>query len=85
MNKAKQHIFDRNYELGGNSLLRQFAHWRRMKYSTMGYYSNGPGLKNMLVLFVYHRLGRPIFAIHGWYHRQPRLQALARRLRPGKG
>jgi len=81
MNKPEQRILDSNYELGGNSLLRQFSHWRRMNCSTMGYYSNGPGLKNMLILFIYHRLGKPIFIVHGWYYRQPRLQALVQRLR----
>lgn len=85
MSKTNQRLLDNNFELGGNTLLRQFSHWRRMKCTTMGYYSNGPGLKNMLILFVYHRFGRPIFALHGWYHQQPRLQALLHRFRPSGG
>jgi len=82
MSKPERPILDQNYELDGNSLLRQAGHWRRMKCATMGYYSNGPGLKNMLVLFVYHRLGKPIFQLHGWYHRQHRLKAMVSRIRP---
>lgn len=84
MSKHEQRILDQNYELGGNGLLRQAKHWQRMKCTTMGYYSNGPGLKNMLILFVYHRLGKMIFRLHGWYHRSDRLKAWVARIRPAR-
>jgi hypothetical protein len=82
--KNKPHqCLDHNYELGDNSLLRQLNHLRRMRFSTMGWFHSGPGLKNIVVLFVYHRLGRPIFRLHAWYQQQPRIKALLSRILPG--
>ena len=82
--KNKPHqLLDQNYELGDNKLLRQLNHLRRMRFSTMGWFHSGPGLKNIVVLFIFHRLGRPIFRLHAWYHHQPRIKALLRRILPG--
>jgi hypothetical protein len=82
--KNKPHqLLDQNYELGDNKLLRQLNHLRRMRFSTMGWFHSGPGLKNIVVLFVFHRLGRPIFRLHAWYQHQPRIKALLRRILPG--
>ena len=81
--KNKPHqLLDQNYELDDNKLLRQLNHLRRMRFSTMGWFHSGPGLKNIVVLFVFHRLGRPIFRLHAWYQHQPRIKALLRRILP---
>lgn len=83
--KNKQYqLLNDNYELGDNSLMRQLNHLRRMRTSTMGWYHSGPGLKNLLVLFIYHYLGRSIFRLHAWYQQQPGLKALVGRFIPGR-
>lgn len=79
MTKPKQKLLNQNYELGGNSLLRQFNHWRRMQHSIMGYYGGGPSLRSLLVMSVYHYLGKPIFQLHAWYQQQPGLKAFVGR------
>lgn len=84
MKNKQYYLLNANYELGDNSLLRQFNHLRRMRLSTMGWYHNGPGLKNLCILFIYHYLGRSIFRLHAWYHQQPRLRALIGRFIPGR-
>jgi hypothetical protein len=84
MKNKQQKLLTDNYELSDNHLLRQLNHLRRMKYSTMGWYHSGPGLKNICILFIYHRLGRPIFRLHAWYQQQPRLQARINRFIPGR-
>jgi len=84
MKNKQSRILDKNYELSDDRLLRQLNHLRRMRSSTMGWYHSGPGLKNIAVLFIYHRLGRPIFRVHAWYQQQHRLKALFRRILPGR-
>lgn len=84
MKNKQTRLLDDNYELGDNSLLRQLNHLRRMKFSTMGWYHSGPGLKNIVILFIYHRLGRVIFRLHAWYHQQPKLKAVIARIVPGR-
>lgn len=84
MKNKQKRLQDQNYELSDNRLLRQLNHLRRMRSSTMGWYHSGPGLKNITVLFIYHRLGRPIFRVHAWYQQQDRLKALFRRVMPGR-
>lgn len=76
MKNKEYYLLNDNYELGDHSLLRQLKHLRRMRTGTMGWYHNGPGLKNLGVLFIYHYLGKPIFRLHAWYQNQPRLKAL---------
>lgn len=82
MKNKPEYILDRNYQLGNNSVLRQLNHLRRMQFSTMGWYHNGPGLKNLCVLCVYHYLGSTIFRVYAWIERHPRLNALVGRLLP---
>jgi len=84
MKNKPHYLLDQNYELGDNHLLRQLSHLRRMKLSTMGWYHSGPGFKNIIVLFIYHRLGRTIFRLHAWYQHQTRLKALVGRYIPGR-
>ena len=84
MKNKEQKLLNDNYELSDNHLLRQFNHLRRMQFSTMGWYHNGPGLKNIVVLFVYHHLGRPIFRLHAWYQQQPKIKAIISRFIPGR-
>lgn len=82
MKNKQYHLLNRNYELGDQRLLRQLNHLRRMRTGTMGWYHNGPGLKNLGVLFIYHYLGKPVFRLHAWYQDQPRLKALVGRVAP---
>jgi hypothetical protein len=84
MKNNQKQLLNQNYELSDNRLLRQLNHLRRMRFSTMGWYHSGPGLKNIMVLFVYHRMGRPIFRVHAWYQQQDKLKALFRRVMPGR-
>jgi len=84
MKNKQARLLNDNYELGDNGLLRQLNHLRRMKLSTMGWYHSGPGLKNIVVLFIYHRLGRVIFRLHAWYHQRPKLKAMVGRFMPGR-
>jgi len=84
MKNKPHYLLDKNYELGDNGLFRQLNHLRRMKLTTMGWYHSGPGLKNLVVLFVYHRLGRSIFRLHAWYLQQPKLKAMLDRFLPGR-
>ena len=83
MKNKPYHLLNQNYELGDNKLLRQLNHLRRMHFSTMGWFHSGPGLKNIVVLFILHRLGRPIFHLHAWYQQQTRIKMLFRRVLPG--
>ena len=82
--KNKHYLINRNYELGDHSLFRQFHHLWRMRTGTMGWDHYGPGFKNLLVLFVYQFLGRPLFRLHAWFLHQPRLRALLDRFVTGQ-
>jgi hypothetical protein len=85
MNNKQQKLINSNYELGGNSLLRQFNHWRRMRLSIMGFYGGGPSLRNLLVMSFYHYLGKPVFRLQYWYLQQFRLKAFVSRVLPKRG
>ena len=59
--KSKKPVFTNDYELSGNPLSRQFWHWIRIKTSVMGNYDTGPGLKNLITLWLVHHTGRPVY------------------------
>ena len=82
MKNREYYLLNDNYELGDHSVLRQLNHLRRMRTSTMGWYHNGPGLKNLGFLFFYHYLGKPVFRLHAWYQQQPRLRSMLGRFSP---
>lgn len=84
MKNRQYHLLNDNYELGDHSLFQQLNHLRRMRFSTMGWYHSGPGLKNLCVLFIYQYPGRYIYRLHAWYNRHPRLRARINRLIPGR-
>ena len=49
------------YELTNHSVLRQIGMWFRMKTSVLGFFDTGPGLKNLVTLFLIHYAGKPFF------------------------
>ena len=63
-------MLNHNYEIQGNSIIRQMRHWIRMKTTVMGNYATGPGLKNLVLLGVLHRFGKPIFQVRVWLNNQ---------------
>ena len=63
ISKSKKPIFSNEYELAGNPLSRQLWHWFRIKTSIMGNYDTGPGLKNLVTLWLVHNTGRPVYWI----------------------
>ena len=78
MGKKQKPVLNHRYDLAGNTILRQFVHWVRMKTSTMGNYDTGPGLLCMLKLGVLHYFGNPIFRIRIWLRNQYALKAKVR-------
>ena len=69
-----------NYELQGNGITRQIYHWVRTKIHIMGHYDNGIGIKNLVILWVLHKLARPLFFLHIWFNNQYQLKARIKRL-----
>jgi hypothetical protein len=67
-NESKKPVFTKDYELSGNHLFRQFRHWTRMKVSVMGNYDTGPGLKNLITMWLVHRTGRPVYWVRTRLH-----------------
>ncbi|NKB76499.1 MAG: hypothetical protein GKR96_05490 [Gammaproteobacteria bacterium] len=70
MNESKKNSLNGNYEIVGNTVPRQFRHWTRMKTAVMGNYDTGPGLKNLAILWVLHKVGKPIFFARVWFNNQ---------------
>ena len=73
-------MLNKNYEIQGNTVPRQMRHWVRMKASIVGNYATGPGLKNLVLLWVLHKMGKPIFRLRVWLNNQYGLKAKLRRL-----
>jgi hypothetical protein len=73
-------VLSSRYDIAGNTILRQFLHWLRMKTSTMGNYDTGPGLLCMIKLGLLHYLGKPIFRVRIWLKNQYQLKARVRRV-----
>ena len=69
-----------NYDLSGNTVERQFAHWIRGKVRIMGNYHGGAGLKCLLSLWVLHRLGKPLYFLRTWLKNQHGLKSRIRGL-----
>ena len=80
MNQKEKPVLKANFELEGNSTLRTINHWVRMKTSLMGNYSTGPGLKNLIIMFVLHHFGKPLFRLRVWLSNQYALKARLRKL-----
>ena len=78
--RSDQTTFTKGYDLAGNAITRQLAHWLRMKTAIIGNFSSGPGLKCLLILWALHYLGGPIFKIRIWLKNQYRLKAWLRGL-----
>ena len=76
-------VFNANYEVAGNSPARQLNIWFRMKTSVLGNFDTGPGLKNLLTLLFFHKLGRPVFWLRTWLKNRHGLKAKAKALFPG--
>ena len=49
-------MLNKDYEIDGNPVMRQIRHWIRMKTAIMGNYATGPGLKNLLRLWLLHKM-----------------------------
>lgn len=73
-------VLNYRYDLTGNSLIRQFRHWVRMKTSITGNFDTGPGLVCMFKLGVLHYLGKPMFKARIWLRNQYALKAKVRHL-----
>ena len=80
MTKQEKPVLTRNYEIAENSLPRQCRHWVRMKTGIMGNYDTGPGLKNLITLWVLHKVGRPVFFARVWLSNQYELKQRIKRL-----
>ncbi|NKB60779.1 MAG: hypothetical protein GKR95_01105 [Gammaproteobacteria bacterium] len=80
MSDQKQPTLSRNYEISGNTIPRQFRHWTRMKTGVMGNYDTGPGLKNLIILWVLHKVGKPIFFVRTWLNNQYELKQRLKRV-----
>lgn len=80
MSEHKKPTLKTNYELEGNSLPRQGWHWVRMKTSVMGNYHTGPGLKNLIILWVMHKIGKPLFKARVWFSNQHALKQKLKRI-----
>jgi hypothetical protein len=76
-------VFNTNYEVVGNSPARQLSIWFRMKISVLGNFDTGPGLKNLLTLLFFHKLGRPVFWLRTWLKNRHSLKQKAKALFPG--
>ena len=74
MSQKQRGVLSQNYEIVGNSVPRQWRHWTRMKTSIMGNYDTGPGLKNLVILWVLHKVGRPLFFARVWLANQHELK-----------
>ena len=85
MSGGDKQVISDNYEVAGNRVTRQIGFWFRMKTSVLGNFDTGPGLKNMLVLLVLHKLGRPLFWLRTWLRNRHGLKARVRKLIPGRG
>lgn len=77
-------VFNRNYEVAGNSPIRQICIWFRMKTSILGNFDTGPGLKNLLTLLFLHKLGRPFFWLRTWLKNRHGLKQSIKAIIPGR-
>ena len=78
-------VFNKNYEVVGNTPVRQLNIWFRMKTSVLGNFDTGPGLKNLLTLLFFHKLGKPVFWLRTWLSNQHGLKQHVKALVPGSG
>ena len=78
--QTKKPVLSKRYDLEGNTLPRIMMHWLRIKTTIMGNYSSGPGLRCMVMLWILHYLGGPIFRLRIWLSNQHRLRARLRRV-----
>ena len=79
-------LLNRRYDIAGNSIARQVAHYVRMKISIMGNYNTGPGIRCLATLALLHYFGRPLFWLrtraNSQYLLKRKLKALLARVRP---
>ena len=79
-NEKQKPVFNRHYDLRGNTLWRQGRHWFRMKTMIMGDYSGGPGLRPLITLMILQYVGKPIFRLRIWFNNQYALKARLKKL-----
>jgi hypothetical protein len=84
MSNKQQPVFNQRYELVGNAPQRQLNIWIRMKMSILGNFDTGPGLKNLISLLFFHRLGKPVFWFRTWLNNQHGLKQKLKSLVPGR-
>ncbi len=84
MNTKQKPVFNRRYEIVGNSILRQSIMWFRMKTSILGNFDTGPGLKNLLTLLFLHWFGKPLFRLRIWLNNQHGLKQKVKSILPNR-
>lgn len=82
--RGKHRPFTGHYEVRGNPLSRQVWIWVRMKTSIIGNFDTGPGLKNLVTLWLVHRIGRPLFHARTWIRNRHGLRGVVRRILGGR-
>ena len=72
--------FTGRYQIRGNPVTRQVRLWVRMKTSIIGNFDTGPGLKNLITLWLVHHIGRPFFQARTWVRNRHGLRGGLRRV-----
>jgi len=68
--KVSKPLLNSLYDLSGNSIVRVFRQQITAKFIPMGNYRGGAGLKCLLIFFVLHYVGRPLFFVLIRFERQ---------------
>lgn len=79
MESKKYTITSRKFDLGCGETGRIFKLYLLDKVVPLGNLSGGPGLKSLIVFFLLHRIGQPIFRLLIPY--EDRLTSLYRRIK----
>jgi len=70
MNHKQPRVLTEDFELSDNRLLRQLQHSFRIRRLICTRTAPTPRLKQYVVLFLYHKLGRTLFGLRAWAGRQ---------------
>lgn len=68
--EPRRKILNENYDLTGISISRIFKHFLFSRIIPMGNYGGGPRLKPLMVFFLTHSAGRPLFWFTTRFERQ---------------
>lgn len=81
----KKNVFTKSFEVQGVSSWRLLKHWLRGRVVLMGGAAQMPVLRQLLVLWVLHKFGKPLYAMRSRARHNPllrRIMHVVRKIKP---